>query len=172
MAAKRIILIGYMASGKTTLGKKLANKLNIPFIDVDAKIEELEGCSISEIFLHKGEKGFRLLETDFLKTYNFPESFVLSTGGGMPCFNDNMDLLNKIGVTFYLKRPVKELVNRIVNAKEKRPLVEGKSIEELESFINETLLLRSPFYESSQYILNRENQTVEEIIDCLNSSNE
>jgi len=172
MEAKRIILIGYMASGKTTLGKKLANKLNIPFIDVDAKIEELEGCSISEIFLHKGEKGFRLLETDFLKTYSFTDSFVLSTGGGMPCFNDNMKLLNTLGTTFYLKRPVKELVNRLVSAKEKRPLVEGKSIEELESFINETLLLRSPFYESSQYILNRENQTVEEIIDCLNSSNE
>ena len=172
MAANKIILIGYMASGKTTLGKKLANKLNIPFIDVDAKIEELEGCSISEIFLHKGEKGFRLLETDFLKTYCFPESFVLSTGGGMPCFNDNMKLLNTLGTTFYLKRPVKELVNRLVSAKEKRPLIEGKTIEELESFINETLLLRSPFYESSQYILNRENQTVEEIIDCLNSSNE
>ncbi len=172
MEAKRIILIGYMASGKTTLGKKLANKLNIPFIDVDAKIEELEGCSISEIFLHKGEKGFRLLETDFLKTYSFTDSFVLSTGGGMPCFNDNMKLLNTLGTTFYLKRPVKELVNRLVSAKEKRPLIEGKTIEELESFINETLLLRSPFYESSQYILNRENQTVEEIIDCLNSSNE
>ena len=172
MAANKIILIGYMASGKTTLGKKLANKLNIPFIDVDAKIEELEGCSISEIFLHKGEKGFRLLETDFLKTYSFTDSFVLSTGGGMPCFNDNMKLLNTLGTTFYLKRPVKELVNRLVSAKEKRPLIEGKTIEELESFINETLLLRSPFYESSQYILNRENQTVEEIIDCLNSSNE
>ena len=172
MAAKRIILIGYMASGKTTLGKKLANKLNIPFIDVDAKIEELEGCSISEIFLHKGEKGFRLLETDFLKTYNFPESFVLSTGGGMPCFNDNMKTLNALGTTFYLKRPVKELVNRLVSAKEKRPLVEGKTIEELETFITDTLIIRSPFYESSKFILNRENQTVEEIIDCLNSSNE
>jgi shikimate kinase len=169
MASKRIILIGYMASGKTTLGKKLANKLNIPFIDVDSKIEELESCSISEIFEKKGEGAFRLIETQFLKSYNFPESFVLSTGGGMPCFNDNMDLLNKIGVTFYLKRPVKELVNRLVNAKEKRPLVEGKSIEELESFINDTLLVRSPFYESSQYVLNRESQTVEEIIDCLNN---
>lgn len=172
MAAKRIILIGYMASGKTTLGKKLANKLNIPFIDVDAKIEELEGCSISEIFLLKGEKGFRLLETDFLKTYCFPESFVLSTGGGMPCFNDNMKTLNALGTTFYLKRPVKELVNRLVSAKEKRPLVEGKSIEELEAFITDTLIIRSPFYEASKFVLNRENQTVEEIIDCLNSSNE
>ena len=172
MAAKRIILIGYMASGKTTLGKKLANKLNIPFIDVDAKIEELEGCSISEIFRHKGEKGFRLLETDFLKTYCFPESFVLSTGGGMPCFNDNMKTLNALGITFYLKRPVKELVNRLVSAKEKRPLVEGKTIEELEAFITDTLIIRSPFYESSMFVLNRENQTVEEIIDCLNSSNE
>ena len=169
MEAKRIILIGYMASGKTTLGKKLANKLNMPFIDVDAKIEELEGCSISEIFLLKGEKGFRLLETDFLKTYCFPESFVLSTGGGMPCFNDNMKTLNTLGTTFYLKRPVKELVNRLVSAKEKRPLVEGKSIEELEAFITDTLKNRSPFYESSKFVLNRENQTVEEIIDCLNS---
>ena len=172
MEAKRIILIGYMASGKTTLGKKLANKLNMPFIDVDAKIEELEGCSISEIFLLKGEKGFRLLETDFLKSYCFPESFVLSTGGGMPCFHDNMKTLNTLGTTFYLKRPVKELVNRLVSAKEKRPLVEGKSIEELEAFITDTLIIRSPFYESSKFVLNRENQTVEEIIDCLNSSYE
>ena len=172
MKAKKIILIGYMASGKTTLGKLLANKLNIPFIDVDSKIEELEETTISEIFLNKGERTFRLMETDFLKNYNFPESFVLSTGGGMPCFNDNMKLLNALGTTFYLKRPVKELVNRLVSAKEKRPLVEGKSIEELEAFITDTLIIRSPFYESSKFVLNRENQTVEEIIDCLNSSYE
>jgi shikimate kinase len=172
MKDKKIILIGYMASGKTTLGKLLANKLNIPFIDVDSKIEELEGTTISEIFLHKGERTFRLMETDFLKNYNFPESFVLSTGGGMPCFNDNMEILNALGATFYLKRPVKELVNRLVGAKEKRPLVVGKSIEELEVFITDALKIRTPFYESSKFVLNRENQTVEEIIDCLNSSNE
>jgi shikimate kinase len=168
----RIILVGFMASGKTTLGKKIAKRLSIPFIDSDAKIEELESCSIQSIFEKSGEVAFRELESNFLTTYDFPSSFVLSTGGGMPCFNSNIDVLNSLGTTFYLQRPVKELVNRLLQAKEKRPLVEDKSVEELEEFIANTLDSRSSYYLQSKFVLNRESQTPEEIIDLLGQLNE
>lgn len=165
--ANRIVLIGFMASGKTTLGKKLANKLAIPFIDSDTAIEELVHSSVQQIFETKGEDSFRKLENDFIQNYNFPESFVLSTGGGMPCFYDNIFILNKLGTTFYLERSEKELANRLLQAKEKRPLVDGKSAEELESYIVEVMKNRKPFYEQSNFILNRDQQTPEAIIELL-----
>lgn len=164
---KCIILIGFMASGKSTLGKKLANKLNIPFIDSDQKIEELTGKNIEAIFHEKGEEVFRQLEKEFIKSFPFPESCILSTGGGMPCFNDNIDLLKKKGIVFYLQRPAKEIVNRLLNAKEKRPLVEGKSEAQLLEYIESTLKEREEFYLQAHHVLEREEQTVDEIIELM-----
>lgn len=164
---KCIILIGFMASGKSTLGKKLANKLNIPFVDSDQKIEELTGKNIEAIFHEKGEEVFRQLEKEFIKSFPFPESCILSTGGGMPCFNDNIDLLKKKGVVFYLQRPAKEIVNRLLNAKEKRPLVEGKTEAQLLEYIETTLKEREEFYLQAHHVLEREEQTVDEIIELM-----
>ena len=120
-----IILIGYMGSGKSTLGRKIARKLNYEFLDTDSAIEEKEGLTIAAIFEQFGEVHFRKLETNILLSLKGKEKIVIATGGGMPCFNGNMNLLNELGRTFYLKRSVNELVHRLVNAKRVRPLIAG-----------------------------------------------
>jgi shikimate kinase len=95
--SNKIFLLGFMGSGKSTLGKKLANKLNVPFFDLDKIIEEQIGISIAEIFKTKGEEYFRTLETQVLKQLIYKQAkFVIATGGGAPCFNNNIELINKI----------------------------------------------------------------------------
>lgn len=162
-AEKNIILIGFMASGKSTLGKKLANKLEFDFIDTDDLIEKSEQISINEIFETKGEDYFRLLEKKLIE--KLPnENTVIAVGGGLPCYSDNMKSLNSKGCTVYLKRPAKELFNRLLNAKNKRPLVKNLSEDELLLFIEKKLKGREVFYEQSQIILERNEQTVKDIV--------
>lgn len=156
---KRVILVGFMGCGKSTLGKKLAAQLNIPFIDSDTEIEEHFGKSIGEIFAEHGESQFRELETEYIEALDLRDDFVLSTGGGMPCFDNNMDLLNEIGTTFYMERSAKELTHRLINAKKKRPLIEGMSEEELLSFVEDKLLVREEYYKKASIVLGREEQT-------------
>ncbi len=112
-----------MGSGKTTIGKKLANRLLYDFIDSDEEIEKNENQSISEIFDEKGESYFRKLETDFLLNFN-SQNKVISLGGGTPCFNNNMEIINKKGISVYLKLPVETIHRRLMDSKNKRPLIE------------------------------------------------
>ncbi len=156
-----IILIGYMGSGKSTLGKKVARKLNYAFLDTDSVIEEQAGMTIADIFHQFGEPHFRILEHDLLLSLKDRDKIVIATGGGMPCFNGNMELLNELGKTFYLNRSVNELAYRLSHAKKERPLIKGVSSEELTSFIQTNLEDRNPFYEQAHYILQREQQTPE-----------
>lgn len=160
---KRIILIGFMGSGKSTLGKKVAKKLNIPFIDSDKEIEEHFKKSIGDIFTEHGESHFRTLETEYIEALDLREDFVLATGGGMPCFNRNIDLLNEIGTTFYLERSPKELAHRLFHAKTERPLIAGLNEEELLPFIENKLNLREEYYRRAAIILSRDEQTPESI---------
>lgn len=150
-----------MGSGKSTLGRKIARKLNYDFLDTDSAIEEKEGLTIAAIFEQFGEVHFRKLETNILLSLKGKEKIVIATGGGMPCFNGNMNLLNELGRTFYLKRSVNELVHRLVNAKRVRPLIAGKSPAELAAFIEQNLEKRNLFYEQAKYILERDQQTPE-----------
>ena len=156
-----IILIGYMGSGKSTLGKKIARKLNFEFLDTDSAIEEQEGMTIAAIFEQSGEAYFRDLEHNLLLSLKNKDKIVIATGGGMPCFKGNMDLLNELGRTFYLKRSVNELLHRLVNAKRVRPLIAGKSPAKLADFIEQNLELRNPFYQKAKYVLERDQQTPE-----------
>lgn len=160
---KRIILIGFMGSGKTTLGKKLANKLQVPFIDSDKEIEKHFGQSIAEIFTQFGESHFREIEAEFIQSIPKDSEFVLSTGGGMPCFSNNMDLLNEIGYTVYLQRPSKELAKRLTQGINKRPLLEGLSSEELLKFIDDRLKVREHYYLKAQLTPHRNDQTPEKL---------
>lgn len=169
-----------MGSGKTTLGKKLAKRLNIPFIDTDSQIEAQVGKTISSIFEQNGEAYFRQLEAEFIEELminsqvnaNVNQSNyigVVSTGGGMPCFHDNIQKLNQLGITIYLERSPKELFQRLVQAKEQRPLVQQKSEEELLQYIEEMIEKREPFYTQSQIVLDRTEQTLEHIEQLLSS---
>jgi shikimate kinase len=140
-----------MGVGKTTFGKKLANKLSYTFVDTDQLIEQKEGMEIHEIFKTKGETYFRTLEAELINNLDLTKPLVVSTGGGLPCFNNLIDVLLLKGKVIHLDIPVKVMVNRLMNAKTKRPLIEGKSEEQLESFISHTLAYRNQFYQQANY---------------------
>jgi len=136
----RIFLLGFMGSGKSTLGKKLAAKLKRDFVDLDELIEEKEKCSIQKLFDTKGEDYFRTIEHEYLKRLiNVTTNQVISLGGGTPCFYGNMELMNESGVSIYIKYNAGILTNRLINAKIERPLIKGKTREELSQYINDTL---------------------------------
>ena len=149
----RIILIGYMGAGKTTVGKALAAELGVPFYDLDWFITTRYRKSVSEIFAESGEEGFRELERRMLHEVAEFEDIVLSCGGGTPCFFDNMDYMNSLADTIYLKAEPAVLAMHLRMGKGKRPLLEGKSPEELEDYISEMLVTRDPFYSKAKYTL-------------------
>jgi shikimate kinase len=147
----KIFLLGYMGSGKTTTGKKLAQALNLDFYDLDQMIEQDENKSVTRIFEEDGEEKFRWLERNALKkTIITLSNAIISTGGGTPCFINNMELMNKAGITVYLELDEKSIFNRLVNAKKTRPLIKNLSETELKNYISEQLNIRKPFYESSK----------------------
>jgi shikimate kinase len=162
-----VILIGFMGCGKTTLGRKLARALDYRFLDADDAIEAAEGMSIPEIFAQKGESHFRQLEHQFITGLRDRQNVVVSTGGGMPCFGNNMDLLNEAGTTIYLKRSVPELVHRLVHARKQRPLIAGKNRKELVYFISELLPVREKYYLQAAFVLERDAQTAETIRELI-----
>ncbi len=147
----RIILIGYMGAGKTTVGKALAAELGVPFYDLDWFITTRYRKSVPEIFAEKGEEGFRELEHRMLHEVAEFEDIVLSCGGGTPCFFDNMEYMNSLADTIYLKAKPEVLAMHLRMGKGKRPLLEGKSPEELETVISEMLVTREPFYLKAKY---------------------
>lgn len=147
-------MIGYMGCGKTTLGKQLANRLGIPFVDLDKIIEEKEGQEIWTIFQTQGEAYFRGQEKKYLKQLIMDDSEALvAVGGGTPCFYDNMQLMNDNGITVYLKMDPASLAYRIFHGKGKRPLVDGKSEDELKEFVKAHLKEREDMYEEAQVIV-------------------
>jgi shikimate kinase len=165
---KRIILVGFMGCGKSTLGKKIAARLNIPFIDSDIEIQNHYNKSIGEIFTEHGESQFREIEREYIEALDLREDFILATGGGMPCFGNNMDLLNETGTTFYMERSAKELTHRLVNAKKQRPLIVGMTEEELFSFVEDRLILREEYYKKATVVLSRDEQNPDAIQNYLN----
>jgi shikimate kinase len=148
---QKLFLIGYMGSGKTTVGKHLAKKLNLQFIDMDLYIENRYHKSISAIFEERGEAGFREIERKTLHEIADFENVVISTGGGLPCFFDNMDVMNQTGITIYLKASVEELSDRLKTGKQSRPLIKNKSPEEIKDFIATNLEKREAFYRRATF---------------------
>ena len=149
----RIILIGYMGAGKTTIGKALSKELGVIFYDLDWYIESRMRKTVSEIFAERGEEGFRKIEYNMLHEVAEFEDVIISCGGGTPCFFDNMDYLNQQGLTVYLKAEPEVLYKHLQMAKVERPLLKGKSKEELLTFIKEQLEKREPFYTKARYTL-------------------
>lgn len=149
----RIFLTGYMGAGKTTLGKAFARSLNIPFVDLDWYMEERFHKTVGELFAERGEAGFRELERNMLHEVGAFENVIISTGGGAPCFFDNMDFMNHNGKTVFLNVHPDVLFRRLRVAKQQRPILQGKEDEELKEFIIQALEKRAPFYSQAQYVL-------------------
>lgn len=147
----RIFLTGYMGAGKTTLGKAFAREMNVPFIDLDWYIEERFHKSISELFAERGEASFRELERNMLHEVGEFENVIVSTGGGTPCFYDNMEYMNSCGQTVFLDVHPDILFRRLRVAKQQRPILQGKTDEDLRIFIVEALDKRAPFYSQARY---------------------
>lgn len=175
---KRIILIGYMGAGKTTLGKVLARELNLEFIDLDWYIENRFHQSVNQLFATRGEEGFRKIERNMLHEVAEFENVIISSGGGTPCFFDNMEYMNQQGLTVYLKATPETLRTHLRMGKQKRPLVAQKNDEELDAFIHESLNKREPFYNQARLIFDtglldngtRIQETVQLLVETIRHS--
>jgi len=163
----KIILLGYMGSGKTTIGIQLARKLFLNFTDLDDFIEEKEQKSIKEIFKQKGEIYFRKIEHKYLKQFiNENESYVLSLGGGTPCYAGNLDLIlkDKKSLSFYLRGSIPTLFKRLSENKFKRPLISDLSDDQLTEYIAKHLFERSLFYDKATHKISIDNKEIQEIV--------
>lgn len=151
---KCIILVGYMCAGKTTVGKALARRLGVTFYDLDWYIEERFHTKVPRIFAEQGEERFRDLERRMLHEVAEFENVVLSCGGGTPCFFDNIDYMNSVGQTFYLKASTETIVNHLAMSRGERPLLKGKSPEELRDFVGTQLAEREAWYAKASEVIN------------------
>lgn len=158
--SNKLYIIGFMGSGKTTTGSKLAGLLGWHFTDLDRRIEELAGKTIPEIFSVHGEEWFREMETEVLRGLHSCTNTVISTGGGAPCFNNNMDFMLETGLTLYLKLTPGQLKSRLVNTQEERPLIRNLSDEGLLSYIEEKLELREKWYNRAELTVDGFNTDV------------
>lgn len=163
----KIVLLGYMASGKSIIGKELSKLIDLPFIDLDFFIEDKENMSISDIFAQKGEIYFRTIENKYLKELlNTKENFVLSLGGGTPCYANNMDMLLNIEnlQSFYLKSSIATIINRLEGELTKRPLIAHLSSSNLQEFIAKHLFERTFYYEKAHHSIIVDKKNIETIV--------
>jgi shikimate kinase len=159
----KIFLIGFMGCGKSTLGRKLATRLGYTLIDLDHQIEKIANSTIANYFSANGEEAFRKLESETLKTLDYPKNCVVATGGGTPCYFDNMDWMNANGLTIYIEMTPLALAKRLEQGIAKRPLLSNLSEEGIVHFIETKLEERNVFYKKAKYSLNGINLTPEQI---------
>ncbi len=175
-----VFLVGFMGSGKSFYAKGLSEFLHVPFVDLDQFIEEEQAMSISEIFESKGEMAFRALESVAIKevyadllarTKETPEKNnilgIISCGGGTPCYNDNMEWMNKHGLTIWVNPDEAVILERLIKEKKTRPLVASLAEEGLREFIHQKLLERKPYYERAQLVISQDNTTIDEFVNTI-----
>jgi shikimate kinase len=159
----KITVIGYMAAGKSTIGEILAKKYNLPFIDLDKAIEKHTGYTITETIFNKGELYFRKLERQILEEVIQSEKFVLSSGGGTPCYYDNMELINRNSISIFLQNTVQNLYERLENSKAGRPLIAHLDGDALKEYVGKHLFERNVFYEKATLVINTANKMPDQI---------
>jgi len=159
-----VFIVGFMGSGKTTWGKKIASALEVPFIDLDQEIVNHIGMSIPEYFTIHGEEQFRKLENEFLKNQAHRKG-IISTGGGTPCYYDNMQWIQENGISLYLFHTPKSLWSRLSQSDvSKRPVLQGLSGDELLAFIENKLQERAPYYEQAHIKVEQIHTPLEDIV--------
>lgn len=164
----KIFLIGFMGCGKTHWGRRLSEKLKLPFFDLDEKIEEHEGRTVTQIFEAEEEEYFRLLEKDVLHLFTENhESFVMACGGGTPCFFNNIDYLKKKGVVVWINCTIDCLFQRLVKEKEKRPLIRELSDDSLRSYIVKKFSTRKIYYQQANIVINSNDLNVDELVQLV-----
>ena len=164
-----IFIIGMMGSGKTSIGKKLARQLTYEFIDIDESIENKEGKTINELFDLWGEEKFRIQEHIHLKQICNKRNCVISTGGGLACYHDNMILMNQNGETLFLYADSSFLASRLKQGKASRPLLAELEDEEIRAFIDGLLDKRNPFYHQAQHVVPSKDLKVIDILELFKS---
>ena len=164
----KIFLIGFMGSGKTHWGKLLAEKLHLTFFDLDTVITEKENKTISEIFAEKGEEFFRYLEKDVLEELvNENNDFIISSGGGTPCFFNNIEFMKKNGKVVWLNTSIDTLKQRLLKERSSRPLIRNIGEQELKVYIIRKLGERKLYYEQADLIVNEETISLQPFIELL-----
>lgn len=169
----KIVLVGYMGVGKSTMGKVLAKKLDLDFLDLDEIIEKKENSTIAELFRLKGELYFRKLEHQLFQTLiQSDDDFVLSTGGGTPCYYDNHLLLEQEQLnSVYLEAPVDTIYHRLINEQQQRPIIKNLTTDELKEFIGKHIFERSYFYQKAKFKIKVKDKSIDEIVneikECL-----
>jgi len=161
-----IFLIGYMGSGKSTIGRNLSEMINLNFIDLDEIVEAELGMTINKIFSCKGEDFFREKEHSILTQFDFGENLIVAVGGGTPCFFDNHDFMNSIGITIYLKVSCGELFNRL-QSNTNRPLLLNNHLS-LQDVITTQMMEREKYYQTSQYVIESDSISVNQVYDLVN----
>ena len=162
-----IYFIGFMGAGKTTIGKQLASEHNINFIDIDKEIELTTNNSVLGIFQKYGEHHFREIETKTL--INIPKNNIVSCGGGLPVYNNNMEFIKKNGMSIYLKASEEEIFMRLSKQNRERPLIQNKSEKALRTFIKQTLLKREIFYSMADYTIETTNTSSNNVLRKINT---
>lgn len=153
----QIVLIGYMGSGKTTVGKQLAKAMGLRFIDLDHFFEARYKISVYDFFQKYDEQAFRLIETKLLKEALQYHNIILSTGGGTPCFGENMKIILEKAFAIYIKMPPTALTARLHNARRKRPLIRDQKTINLKTYIQNHLREREPYYRQAHLVINGQN---------------
>ena len=164
-----VFLVGYAGSGKSSLGKRLARRLGVRFVDTDKLVEQSEGASIADIFHYEGEEYFRIAERRAVESLaNECMDLVVATGGGLPTWRDNMEWLVRSGVTVYLRRTPEQILSRLSDyGREKRPMFRGKSDEELLQFMHEQMELREPYYAKAQIAVDCSVMSDDDVVEHL-----
>jgi len=164
----KIFLIGFMGSGKTHWGQQLSQKLGIPFFDMDEQVVSHEEKTIVEIFAEKGEEYFRLLETDVLHLITEShESFVMSCGGGSPCYFNNIEYMNNTGTTVWINAPIEIIFQRLIKEKESRPLIKALTDDQLRAYINKKFADRKIYYDQAEIMINEEPLQLDKLIEMI-----
>ena len=164
----KIYLIGFMSSGKTHWGKSISRKLDVPFFDLDEQVEAAEGQTISEIFLHHGEEYFRRKEKEVLHIISEShDTFLMACGGGTPCYYNNIDYMNKSGITVWISSSIETMHQRLLKDRDKRPLLKGLTDEQVRGYIIKKFSDRKIYYEQATVIIDEENITPENFVQQL-----